>query len=368
MNKVCSLLPLVLITGCQQVPEKPAPAPSFLPKYHVAAPVALFSTWPGDTMSARCQQVNTTDRCMEDAIAGNEFAAILKEKNWFDDVLTESDAADYEILIASLSAQVADNDSDGVSLHSATAGLWPANTTPHYFTEFTVQWRGVEIDSQRFETYSKTEKPVTEFASEILDTWWLASLRKSVFSAEYLFTALGASDYNSELVLPQSIGEFILQDTQHYPDPFKGIISRYSHPEFDDALIDITVGPVLMDLTMPESQRLQAALEENLKEATQMSAAQGLKLITDSPVSAFTVNSASQRFNGYRMAVHAENELGEPLFATTYVFEMKDKLVTLSTTFPPRIADNLVSAALPVIEVPGESALMKTIRGMSSAQ
>ena len=68
------------------------------------------------------------------------------------------------------------------------------------------------------------------------------------------------------------------------------------------------------------------------------------------------------------MAVHAENEPGEPLFATTYVFEMKDKLVTLSTTFPPRIADNLVSAALPAIEVPGESALMKTIRGMSSAQ
>lgn len=366
MKKFSGLLVLGALAGCQQVPVAPEKPATFLPKYHVSAPVSLFSTYASARLKTECDALNDGESCQEDAVAGSQFAATLTEKKWFDDVLTDSENADYEILIASLSADGPLPDQKGLTLHSATAGLWPEDTVPYYFTELTVQWRGVEIDSQQFRTVAVSEKNQAALSEEILNTWWLSAIEKRIFSAEYLFAALGASDYRSELVLPEQIGDFTLEDSQYYPDPFKGVITRYSHPEYDDALIDITVSPVMMDLTVPVETRLKTALEINLQEASQIAVLQDLTLVTDAPVEAFTVNTDENQFKGYRLAVRAENEQAEPIFATTYVFEMKDKLVTLATTFPPRIADELIAAALPSIDVPGESELMKAIRRMAS--
>ena len=366
MKKFSGLLVLGALAGCQQVPVTPEKPATFLPKYHVSAPVSLFSTYASASLTAECESLNNNESCEQDAVSGNQFAATLTEKKWFDEVLTDSDNADYEILSASLSASGSAPEQEGLTLHSATGGLWPEDTVPYYFSEITVQWRGVEIDSQQFRTVAMSEKSPAALSEEILNTWWLSAIEKRIFSAEYLFAALGASDYRGELVLPEQIGEFVLEDSQYYPDPFKGVITRYSHPEYDDALIDITVSPVMMDLTVPLETRLQTALEINLQEASQIAVLQNLKLVTDSPVEAFTVDTGENQFNGYRLAVHAENDQAEPIFATTYVFEMKDKLVTMATTFPPRIADGLIAAALPSIDVPGESELMKAIRRMAS--
>lgn len=366
MKQFSVLLALSLLAGCQQVPETQEKPATFLPQYHVSAPVSLFATYASPTLTAECEALNDNAPCEEDAVGGLQFAATLAEKKWFDEVLTDTDNADYEILIASLSADGPVPDESGLTLHSATAGLWPADTVPYYFTELTVQWRGVEINSQQFRTVAMSEKTEAALSEEILNTWWLSAIEKRVFSAEYLFAALGASDYRSELVLPEHIGEFTLEDSQYYPDPFKGIITRYSHPEFADALIDITVSPVMMDLSVPVETRLKTALEINLQEASQIALIQKLELVTDSPVEVFNVDTPEHQFSGYRLAVHAENEQAEPVFATTYVFEMEDKLVTLATTFPPRIADELIAAALPSIDVPGESELMKAIRKMAS--
>ncbi|OFC70647.1 hypothetical protein [Alteromonas confluentis] len=366
MKRLSGLLVLGVLAGCQQVPVTPEKPATFLPQYHVAAPISLFSTYASSKLTAECEALDTQKKCKEDALSGSQFAQILTEKNWFDEVLTDSDNADYELLIASLSAEGPAPKQKALTLHSASGGLWPADVVPYYFSEITVQWRGVEIDSQQFRTLALSDESDATLSQEVLETWWLAAIKKRVFSAEYLFAALGASDYRSALALPEQIGAFVLEDSQYYPDPFKGVITRYSHPEYEDALIDITVSPVMVDLSVPVETRLTTALELNLQEARQIATVQGLQLVTDSPPESFTVNTGDTLFKGYRMAVHAESDKSEPIFATTYVFEMKDKLVTLATTFPPRVADELIAVALPSIEVPGESELMKAIRRMAS--
>lgn len=366
MKKVCILLLLsILMQGCQQTPHEQQQIDN-TPSFHVAAPIALFATYPSQAMKELCDEKNVSDEpCKEDPLSGNLFVEQLTQSGWFDKVLPATNAADYELLIATLSAQVIDDEAvnQAQSTQIGNEGKRQVFTHPLYLTELTVQWRGLEIASRIFETPYKPNGSDKMYVQNILQSWWLGAIEKKIFSAEYLFDALGASDYKNDMLIPKQIQQFVLLDTQLYPDPFKGVISRYIHPVFEGALLDITVAPILTPLTEPQEKRLVAALQNNLDEATRMAHAQSLSLTIDAPIAPYKVdNGIFPSYLGYRIAVRAESESTETIYATTYAFEMKDKLVTLSTTFPPRIADALINEALPQIVVPDPSPLMQTLR------
>lgn len=364
MKKASILLLLsILIQGCQQAPHEQQEVDK-TPSYHVAAPIALFATYPSQAMKDLCDEKNVSEEpCKEDPLSGNLFVEQLTQSGWFDKVLPATNAADYELLIATLSAQVTADNTVRQAQKLGSAGEGLVSTKPLYLTELTVQWRGIEIASRIFETPYKPNGSDKMYVQNILQSWWLRAIEKKIFSAEYLFDALGASDYKNDMSIPKQIQQFVLLDTQLYPDPFKGVISRYIHPVFEGALLDITVAPILAPLTDPKEKRLVAALQNNLDEATRMAQAQSLSLTIDAPIAPFTVdNGVYPSYSGYRIAVRAESESTETIYATTYAFEMKDKLVTLSTTFPPRIADALINEALPQIIVPDPSPLMQTLR------
>ncbi|MEG3765687.1 hypothetical protein [Alteromonas sp. 14N.309.X.WAT.G.H12] len=369
MKKVSILLLLsILMQGCQQAPHEQQKVDK-TPSYHVGAPIALFATYPSQAMKDLCDEKNVSEEpCKEDPLSGNLFVEQLTQSGWFDKVLPATNAADYELLIATLSAQVSNDNpvTQAQAQKTGNEGKGKVSTKPLYLTELTVQWRGIEIASRIFETPYKPNGTDKMYVQNILQAWWLRAIGKKIFSAEYLFDALGASDYKNDMTLPKQIQQFVLLDTQLYPDPFKGVISRYIHPVFEGALLDITVAPILTPLTDPKEKRLVAALQNNLNEATRMAQAQSLTLTIDAPIAPFTVdNGVFPGYSGYRIAVRAESESTETIYATTYAFEMKDKLVTLSTTFPPRIADALIKEALPQIVVPDPSPLMQTLRKLA---
>lgn len=359
MNKVCIVLLSAFFYGCQHVPSPQPANESFLPEYRVMAPISLYGTYPSETLQRMCHQAHVNGAaCVEDALSGNLFVTTLQQRGWFENVFPASSEADYELLIASLGTAPSSEDKQ-------TTHPEPLNgiASTRYFTELTIQWRGVEIDSAIFTSTEAHNKDKPAIVNDVLEHWWLQVVAKEVFSAAYLFEKLGASNYLSEMSVPEYIDNFTRLDTQLYPDPFKGVITRYVHPEYDDALLDVTVAPVLNLNTGSKAVRLQQALQMNLNEARQMAEAQSMTLYIDEPVAAFdTPGSDGSVYEGYRMAVHAILAEAEPIYATTYAFEMKDKVVTISTTFPPRVADRLVALALPQITVPGPSPLMESIR------
>lgn len=352
MYKVSIVLLSALFFGCQHAPSPQPTNESFLPEYRVMAPISLYGTYPSKALQDMCEKVRSSgEACVEDVLNGNLFVTDLAQRGWFDDVLAASNDVDYELLIASLGT---------TSSESASHNDSPK---ARYFTEITVQWRGVEIDSAIYSSQQVDSKDQQAIVSDVLEHWWLQVIAKKVFSAAYLFEKLEASDYLSDMTVPEHIDSFTRLDTQLYPDPFKGVITRYVHPEYEDALLDVTVAPVLNINSGNEAERLQHALRVNLNEARQMAEVQSMNLFVDEPVTPFvTPGENGELYNGYRMAVHAVLAEAEPIYATTYVFEMKDKLVTISTTFPARVADSLVALVLPQIRVPGPSPLMESIR------
>lgn len=363
----------MLLAGCQHGPhhaqtEAQTIAPTVA---HVNAPVAVYSTYLSDKASEQCAALqNDNAPCRDDVIDAKTFLQALQDKQYFKEAVASAPDYDYEVLIANQAATIETGNTIQHLLNSATFGAYDLPRSTHYFTEVTVQWRGMEIHSQLFTLTQSTENsdaPI-QLATQMLDNWWQHAQSDQVFTARYLFNALQASDYVNNMDLPATIDEFVRTDTQLYPDPFRGVISRYVHPDYDGALIDISVYPITQALSMGTEALLHGELEKDLEDANHIAQARSMNLIIDKPTQPFSVNSDGTTYSGYVLSMHAESDTMEPLFASTYVFRQNDKFIKFSTTFPTRVSDTLVSAAIPHVKVPEESVLMAALRQLSSNQ
>ncbi|QJR82046.1 hypothetical protein CA267_015425 [Alteromonas pelagimontana] len=364
-------LAFMVLAGCQHRGEPDvalSTSQKSASRYHVNAPLAVFSTYPSAAAARTCQANNfDKTQCKEDAVTGEDFVEALKQKQFFDQVIPSAAGQDYELLIANQAATVNTGNWWQQTLSSLNADVWPYQRQRHYFTELTVQWRGVEINSKMIEHRAAVLDGVNvELAGNILDLWWKYAQQEDIFSASFLYQALQASDYLADMSMPASIAVFTRTDTQLYHDPFKGAIARYIHPQYDSALLDITVSPILTALNETDDSSLQELLNKEIEDAQTVANARDMQLQIDSPIQPFYVNRNDSQQTGWFMAISAESDNGDTLFATTYIFRQHDKIIKFSTTFPPRVSDELVREALPQISVPTESPFMATLRGMAT--
>lgn len=309
-------------------------------------PVSVFSTYPSDQLAKSCNDISSLSACKEDGISPDLFIKLLKEKAWFKEVMAFNEHFDYELLIAHMNS-LSDK-------HRET-----------HFLEVTLLWRGMEINSTSVDTMSqqnhngKSHDSEEDIAERLLSLWYSISQENNVFSTDFLYSALEASDYTRSLKVPQKLGDFNRFDTQLYPDPFKGAVTRYTHPTFEDALVDITVYPLLAKANADKDTLLQQALHEDWKKASEVAHARGLNLSKDKPLTEFTANPLAK---GWRLSMKAESETSDTIYATTYVFTQHDKIIKISTTFPTALSDPIARTLMETIEVPAPSRLMEQVR------
>ena len=110
-----------------------------------------------------------------------------------------------------------------------------------------------------------------------------------------------------------------------------------------------------------ENELLPKQLESDLQRASATADLQQLTLYQISPASRYEVNSA---LRGWRLGLSATSETSPTIYATTYVFKLQDKIVKVSTTFPPDFSDNIVNQLIVNVEVPQESEMMKKVRSL----
>ena len=161
--------------------------------------------------------------------------------------------------------------------------------------------------------------------------------------------------------MPETVGEFTKLDTQLFADPFSGSITRYTHPDYEDALVDVTVYPFLAQLSQEESELLPKQLESDLQKANTAANLQHLNLSQVSPAYPYEVNGS---LVGWKLGLSATSDTSPTIYATTYVFRQQDKIVKVSTTFPPDFSDNIVNQLIVNVEVPEESNMMKKVRSL----
>jgi len=106
---------------------------------------------------------------------------------------------------------------------------------------------------------------------------------------------------------------------------------------------------------------LPKQLEEDLKRAKSNAQIQKLTLSQVKPAARYEVNN---QIFGWRLGLSATSESSPSIYATTYVFRRQDKIIKVSTTFPPDYSDNIVDKLIVKIEVPEESKMMKNVRAL----
>ncbi|BFT29684.1 hypothetical protein D210916BOD24_08600 [Alteromonas sp. D210916BOD_24] len=305
--------------------------------------IAVFSTYPSASLAAMCTahgDGDTSAGCIEDALSPSAFINALQRSGKFSNLLPFSEGNDYELLIANI----------GESRDSASI----------QYGEFTLRWRGLEIDTASFSVLP--ESPDAEHIARSLVSFWLQHIEdKNVFTSQFLYLALNASNYENSLLVPDEVGEFIKLETQLFADPFNGAITRYTHPSFEDAFVDVTVYPFLGPLDAEENTLLNQQLNEDVEKANSVAQSQHLTLSLSSPASKYIVNS---EIHGWRLGLKAESDTAPTIYATTYVFRREDKIVKVATTFPADFSDALVNEIITRVQVPQESALMKNIRAI----
>ena len=341
---------LSLTTGCAssaiKPPEQPLlSAPEQAP-FNLA--VNVYSSYISDEVEQQCNEAAlTSNPCKNDGIPANDFLKSLEKLDLFAELSPSVSRHDYELLIAN---QVADMPAN----QESTADL-PLQS----YTEFAVEWRGVHLDSFLVH-YWHTGIIRPEDVEQIILRWSEHASRNNIFSTPFLYQAMGASDYSGALTLPELLGEFQLARQFLYPDPFKGVLARYLHPSFSEAIMDIAIYPVLAPLTGDNQQLISHELEDAVEQAKQIAVERAMAMEIKKHQEIFSQDESS--LQGVMSEIAAEGDSGEALYATIYIFRLEDKFVKFSTTFPSRIGDPLVSEALTQLTVPGESALMKELR------
>ncbi|NVK58215.1 MAG: hypothetical protein HWE26_21695 [Alteromonadaceae bacterium] len=333
--------PPVVPTANETLLSAPAETPFNLP-------VNVFSSYISDATAKQCKAAQSTQaECKNDGIAANDFLTALEQLSLFAELSPSLSQYDYELLIAN---QITESHSPVGSVDAA----------PQSYTEFSVEWRGMQLDSHLVH-YEHSGQVTAQDVEQIILQWWQHAEKQHIFTTPYLYQAMGASDYTNQLILPESLNEFQLARQYLYPDPFKGVLARYLHPSFTEAVLDITIYPVLSVLNEHTSTRLSKELTDAISEARETAAARQMNIDVKQHLTPFNNESAIAE-QGLMSEMVAESESGESLYASIYVFQLEDKFVKISTTFPARVGDDLVRAALKEVRVPPESPLMKELR------
>jgi len=349
------------ITGCTtqqtQIDTEEAVA-SFNSPVSLAG-ITQFSYYPAymsEEAINKCGSAQVT--CVDDPIDQVTWHQALKKAMHPASLEDTGTASDYEILIASHKRQMPSELADSGAFYRWFSDKEEVLSSIH--SEFTVQWRGFALDTYAISSAVNENSDYERLAARLVARWLAHASTVGVFTRDFLYSALKASNYRDDLQLPKQLGEFYLEDMQLYPDPFLGAIARYRHPMFSEALFDISISPIMKQLQQVSFATFEQVLNEEFFRAQDIANQRKYQLVVDAPITPLNgING-----NGAYFAVHAVDEFNEPLYAATYVFRQKDKLVKFTSTFPHQVALPIVEKALSEIKVPSESELMKELRSL----
>lgn len=295
---------------------------------------------------------NTTVDCELNVLSQPSLVTALQQADTTGTIIAALENSEYEVLIGSARVKNSDN-----SIHELVL-------------EISAHWHGITLEDIQLKasldsSISDFTESISEASNKLLRQWVENALHKKLFSAEFLYQFLGASNYTTELKVPKQIGDFALSRQHLFNDPLKGMLSRYIHKDFELAVFDVYVYPLKSnDSVITQSQNELLREQQDIRS---ISKALGKDALTMSEV--YEVNNliGLQDIRVFAFEAKLQTD-SEPLFATQYAFVKNDKVVKFSVNVPARITNSLIVDAINAIVVPPESSMMKQVRQSNKSQ
>lgn len=315
----------------------------------------IYAAYVSDELREQCEKSEKSE-CQLNAFDGealSSFVASLRDSEIIKDALSVSE---YEVLIG-----------------NAIVNIDHANQEAELVLEITISWRQVPIDDLVLRQTTSLGS-TSEAAKNLLSQWALHVEENSILEADKIYQTLGASDYASQLQVPESIGDFKRTQSAVYRDPLLGSITRYSHPRFDTAVVDISVYPysallsaantdnsALLNPSPNDSPWLKWEMENEIVQIKQLIAQAHIEDFTISNIESTLIDINGQTLKGLRLEVLLHSQT-DPVYSTQYVFQQKDKIIKVTGNLPEYMMSALINESMPKIVVPSESSFMRALR------
>lgn len=331
----------------------------------VNAEMPIYAAYVSDELAHDCQQ-QAANECQLNSFDGDELTVLvesLPSSMLIEDALSLSE---YEVLIG--------NALININEHSQQGEL---------VLEITTIWRQVPIDDIVIRR-TIALGDIEQAATAMLDEWAQHIQTNMVLEADKIYQVLGASNYGADLTVPKTIGDFVKLQSAVYRDPLLGSITRYSHPRFDSAVVDISVYPFSPFVELPSHNDdtnaldayaqpilpanirqsklpLEREMENEIAQIRESIAQANIEDFTISSVYPATITVNGERLSGLRLEVLLHTKT-DPQYSTQYIFQQNDKVIKLTGNLPEFMMSELVTESLPKIKVPGESSFMRALR------
>jgi hypothetical protein len=361
MNRYC--IPLILIgiclAGCQSAVKENAKIE--LRSDQPLPEVSFFASYLSDDVAQQCQLFNqrpSAQQCVEDPVNPELYWSALKDSALFEQVHLSKDNQDYEILISS-------------------AGFTRGDRGPAHkqkvVAEISVTWRNIELKQYKFELpllISNDEKADlaanVEFAHLLVSRFLQQTRDDGLFSAEFIYAKLKASDYQHELTIPENISDFQFSQKHQFADPLQGVMVRYLHPLYVGDVIDLYVYPIVNASWSDAKLTIKQELDKVSGEMRGVADSQQMAALNIGDMQELQWNIGDKSYKGYYLSADAEDAHEQKIYASTYIFVLNDKYIKFTATFPANIATDFIKQAVPYIKVPQESILMAELRKRAS--
>lgn len=365
MHKICSLLILIGIslTGCQ-VTSKKSTSADFAPQA-LLPQVSFFASYLSEKLQQKCNQFNADSKiqhCIEDPVDPELYWSELNESGLFEQVHLSKDNNDYEILVSSASFSKDNKD-----------GSRPYPQKQQIQAEISVTWRNIELRSYQYKLPLTIADPASSvrslqlaFAKQLVSIFLQDAKNDRLFSAEFIYSKLNASDYQQDLSIPEHISDFRFYQKHQFSDPLQGIMVRYLHPSFIGDIIDLYVYPVADSNWTDHKQTIKHELDKVSNEMQFVASAQKMAGLNIGNMQELAWSVDGETYSGFYLSADAQDSTNQKIFASTYIFVLNDKYIKFTATFPAAIATEFIKQAIPFIQVPHESVLMAELRGRSS--
>ncbi len=323
-----------------------------LPAVSIQAEMPIFAAYVSDKLTNECVQTG----CQVNVLDANQLSALASTLKNADEVQAALLVSEYQVLIGNALIEHPQNSAFQTEL----------------VLEITTNWRNIPIDDITLRA-TVENADIERSAATMLANWSLHIEQNLVLEADRIYQTLGASDYLKELHVPNFIGDFVQMQTAIYRDPLLGSITRYSHPNFAEAVVDISVYPFspftrydekLISLASSSSlqvNKLKQVMENEIIQIQALIAQAQIQDFSISTIEPAVIEVNGEVLEGMRMEVLL-NTTSDPIYSTQYVFQQNDKVIKLTGNLPEFMMRKLVTESIPQIKVPQESRFMKSLR------
>ncbi|UTA47071.1 hypothetical protein L1F30_12970 [Simiduia sp. 21SJ11W-1] len=372
------LLVAALLAGCatknQYTPIAQAPAfeAGNLP------PIAVFTQHPSNALRKACSeftQQSLMHHCRLNTVSGEKIQQALYKSGQFSAQDEPQYTPDYTLQLATARYHEEKVEDLGNAVVSGLSlMLVPLLQTFEFHTEVNLRWRGQLLDTfsvtAPFTQSVNLANPQTKFfqqTAEAVAAALLAELSaRNSFSPEFLAEKLQSTHYGRDLQLPQSAGNYLLDERLWLRHPLQGTVVNFIHKDFQFDQFTLSIYP-LRRLDWHDTEAA-IAYEANALQADiqATAAAHNTEVSFDTPAHLTWKIRNTKVPVIYLTGKHTGPE-GEQLTSRIYILAQQDKALLASSTLegenPPLAGfEQAVQALTAELQVPPESPFMAGLR------